>query len=167
MTTFYNCLRSDDIFSWGIAVFYQVINKLKNILHMKIKSIIILVALVAFLNTHVNAQEGFESRIKFLPTAEHGVVKILYAHKINESINIKFMGKNGVITRDKIKGGPYARGIVKRYDVRPINKKDFWVVISSDEATLTYHLVPSKDRLSFVPSLESKVYHEPLVASNQ
>jgi hypothetical protein len=134
---------------------------------MKIKSIIILVALVALLTTHVKAQEGFESRIKFLPTPEQGVVKILYAHKINESINIKFKAKNGAITEDRIAGGPYAKGIVKRYDVRPINKKDFWIIISSAEATLTYHVVPSDDKLSFVPSLESKIYHEPLVASNK
>lgn len=133
---------------------------------MKIKSVIIIFALVALLTTNVKAQQSFESRVKFLRTNEQGILKILYANKIDQSIKIKFSDKNGVITQDRIKGGPYEKGIVKRYDVSSINKKDFWVEISSAEATLTYHLVPSKDK-SFVASLESMVYHQPMVASNQ
>lgn len=130
---------------------------------MKFKSLII-VGVVALLGARAQAQTD-ESRIKVLPTDKPGVVKVLYAMEVKEPLKVRFLTENQVVIADKIKGY-YPKGILKRYDVRSISRKDFWVEISSPQMSVTYHVVPTKDKLKFASYLESTTYNTVLVKAN-
>jgi hypothetical protein len=133
---------------------------------MKSKIIIVALGLLALLSTRVEAQVSEESRIKILPTSQEGVVKVLYAIETDERLEVRFLDRSGEVTKDVIKGGPYPNGVSKRYDVRNINKNDFWIEVTSPQLSVTYHLIPSKDRKTFVSYLEKATYNHALVASN-
>jgi hypothetical protein len=130
---------------------------------MKIKSIIFSLGMLLFLGNSLYAQTLDESRVRILPTINSNVLKVHYAIQTNEPLKVKFITKDGVVDCDKIKGGTYPTGVSKRYDVRNINDQDFWIEISSSLGSLTYKIVPSKDKQSFTPYLE-KISHNPYLA---
>lgn len=113
----------------------------------------------------VNAQTADESRVKILRTANPDVIKVLYANEISEPLQIKFTSDDGQVTTDKIKGN-FEKGLAKCYNVKNINKKDFWVEISSPQMVLTYRIIPSDDSKGFTPFLEKTQYNHVLVRAN-
>lgn len=130
---------------------------------MKIRLIIIgLIAAVAAAG-NVYAQDADPSRVKILPTEDPDVIKLHYAIETNEPLEVKFYHGDDIAGRDRIKGGPYEKGISKRYNVRRINHKDFWIEVASPSMTVTYHVVPSKDGKKFTPFLEKVTYNQALV----
>lgn len=135
---------------------------------MKTRTIIIasMVALlsVSFFGTH--AQQAGEPLVKILPTDEKGVLKVLYAYDTDEAVEVKFLTEDGVLTRDKIKGSAFQNGFSKKYNVRNISSRSFWIEVSSPNLTVTYKMTESKDRRSYVPILEKTTYNT-LVAANK
>jgi hypothetical protein len=131
---------------------------------MKTRLIIASVALLMFFTVNVNAQIGDEANIKILPS-KAGILKVHYAMAVNESITVKFFTKDGLISTDRIEGA-YENGLMKRYDIKNINAKDYWVEVSSPKLTVTYHVVPSKDKQTFTSHLEKTTYNYPVVAAN-
>jgi hypothetical protein len=132
---------------------------------MKLKSMIMMVgAMILFAAINVNAQSQDDSRVKILRTPEAGVIKLLYAINTDETLQVKFSTREGEIASDKIKGGPYPKGFLKKYDVSKINSSDIWIEVSSSNMTVVYRLVPSKDRKAFTPYLEKTIYNHELVA---
>ena len=130
---------------------------------MKIRLIIIgLIAAVAAVG-NVYAQDTDPSHVKILPTGDPDVIKLHYAIETNEPLDVKFYNGNDIAGRDRIKGGPYEKGISKRYNVRKINHKDFWVEVASSSMSVTYHVVPSKDGKEFTSFLEKVTYNQALV----
>jgi hypothetical protein len=116
------------------------------------------------LGYNVNAQAPEESRVKILPGPEPGIVKVLYAMEVNHPLEIKFITDRGVITSDRIKG-KYPKGLSKRYDVRRF-KSDFRIELSSPNMTVTFHIFPSQDGLTYKSFLEKTTYNHSMVASN-
>lgn len=132
---------------------------------MKTKLIIAAIAIVGFFSTHVRAQIGDEARIKILPS-KAGILKVHYAMEINEPITVKFYNRqDGLLGTDVIKG-EYTKGLMKRYNVKNITSRDFWVEVSSPKLTVTHHVVPSKNKQSFTAYLEKTSYNYPVAASN-
>ena len=132
---------------------------------MRPTSIIVLLAMVAFLGNNLQAQSLDESRVKIIPTANRDELKVIYAIETTEPLKVKFLTENGVVASDKIKGS-FPKGLLKRYDVSNINDHDFWVEISSPEMSLTYRIVPSANKQSFTPYLEKVTYNQVLVKAN-
>ena len=136
---------------------------------MKTRTIIIasMVALfsVSFFGTH--AQQAGEPLVKILPTDEKGVLKVLYAYDTNQAVEVKFLNDEGVLTHDKIKANTFQNGFSKKYNVRNISSRNFWIEVSSPNLTVTYKMTQSKDRKSFVPFLEKTTYSNSLIASNK
>jgi hypothetical protein len=131
---------------------------------MKTKLVIAALAIVGLFSSTVQAQVGDEAKIKILPS-KAGILKVHYAMEVSEPITVKFFNRDGVLTTDKIEGD-YANGLMKRYNVKNISTKDYWVEVSSAKMTVTYHVVPSKDKQSFASYLEKTTYNYPVVASN-
>lgn len=131
---------------------------------MKTKLIIAAIAIVGFFSSQVQAQIGDEAKIKILPS-KAGILKVHYAMEISEPITVKFFNRDGILTTDVIEG-VYEKGLMKRYNVKNINTKDFWVEVSSSKMTVTHHVVPSKDKQTFASYLEKTTYNYQVVASN-
>lgn len=132
---------------------------------MKISSFLLAFGMLTFIVFSANAQEANASRVKILPTAEAGILRVLYAMETHETIQVKFFSEGSLVKTDKIKGGPYKKGLSKRYDVRGINKKDFQIEVSSPDLTVTYIVKSSNDRKTFVPHLEKVIYNNLFVAN--
>jgi len=135
---------------------------------MKNKTIIIasLVTLFSASIFSVNAQQTTEPSVKILPTEEKGVLKVLYAYDTDQPVEVKFLTEDGTLTRDKIKASAFQNGFSKKYDVRNITSKFFWIEVSSSNLIVTYKMTESKDRKSYEPTLEKTTYNT-LVAANK
>ena len=134
---------------------------------MKTKKIILSLGMLLFFGSALFAQTLDESQVKILPTNGRNMVKVHYAMEVAEPLNVKFFTKDGVIGADKIKGGPFTKGISKRYDVQNINDQDFWIEVSTSVGSLTYRIVTSKDKKSFTPYLEETTPKPVLAEANR
>ena len=121
---------------------------------MKSTKTILTLGMLLFVGSTLFAQTLDESRVKFLPTKDNGVIKLHYAMELTEPLKVTFFTKEGEVGGDKIKAGEFPEGISKRYNVDQINGQDFWVEISSSAGTLTYRIETSKDKQTFTPYLE-------------
>lgn len=132
---------------------------------MNFRSILMIAAFAAFGAINVNAQVNEDlSKVKILRTREAGVIKMLYAMKTEEPIQVRFITRDGEFQRDKIRGA-FSKGLSRRYDVSGIKDKDFWMEISSASMTVTYKINRSADRTQFEPVLEKSVHNHLAVAS--
>jgi len=134
---------------------------------MKIQTIIIagLFVILSSSAASVNAQAFDEPAIKILPTTEKGILKLHYAYNANESVNIRFFNEEGQLMSEDIKG-EFRNGFSKKYDVRKMTSRAFWIEVTAENISVTYKLVRSKDRETYIPFLEKTTYNHPLVASN-
>ncbi len=135
---------------------------------MKTRTIIIasVVALFSVSFFGANAQQTGEPSVKILPTDKKGVLKVLYAYDTDQAVEVKFLTEEGVLTSDKIKANAFQNGFSKKYDVRNITSRNFWIEVSSPSLVVTYKMTESKDRKSYVPILEKTTYNT-LVAANK
>lgn len=134
---------------------------------MRPTSIIVLVAMLAFLGNNLQAQTLDEARVNITPTANRDVIRVIYAHETTEPLRIRFVNRDGLVGSDKIIGGPYPTGVSKRYNVGNINDRDFWIEIISPEMSVTYRIVPSKNKQGFASFLEKVTYNQTLVKANK
>jgi len=131
---------------------------------MKTQSII-LVVLVMLIGTAAQAQEVNVPAIKILPMPQHGILKVLYAYNSGQSVNVKFFDDDAVLFSDKIKANAFRNGFSRKYDVRNIASKTFYVEVSSETLSVTYQLTKSEDGNDLIPVLENVYYHYPAMAS--
>ena len=135
---------------------------------MKTRTIIIASVMTLFSASFfgASAQQAGEPPVKILPTAEQGVLKVLYAYDTDQAVEVKFLNEDGVLTRDKIKANTFQNGFSKKYDVRNISSRNFWIEVSSPSLMVTYKMTESNDRRAYVPILEKTTYNT-LVAANK
>lgn len=122
------------------------------------KTKLTLLAIVTFVAvaSSSNAQTSPEERVKILPTNLPETIKLHYAMKVQEPLEVTFFDLHQkVLGKDQINHGQFPNGVSKRYDVSNINKQDFWVQIRSSENVITYHVIPSKDKKYFTAILET------------
>ena len=131
---------------------------------MKTQSII-LVVLVMLIGTAAQAQEVNVPAIKILPMPQHGILKVLYAYNSGQPVNVKFFDDDAVLFSDKIKANAFRNGFSRKYDVRNIAAKTFYVEVSSESLSVTYQLTKSEDGNDLIPVLENVYYHYPAMAS--
>jgi hypothetical protein len=133
---------------------------------MKIQTIIAAGLLVILSSAVVptSAQSFDEPAVKILPTTQKGLLKVHYAYDADQGVNVRFYNEQGQILSDEVKGA-FPNGFSKKYDVRNITSKNFWIEVTTANISVTYKLVASKDRETFVPLLEKTAYNH-VVASN-
>jgi hypothetical protein len=110
---------------------------------MKHLSIIALLAAFTFASGQTIAQSVEENSIKILPGKNANMIKVLYTANSSSPVEVRFSTKEGIVGYDKIKNQP--AGFLKKYDVKHINKHEYWVEVSSANTSVTYHIVPTKD----------------------
>ncbi|HYG04453.1 MAG TPA: hypothetical protein VD927_18530 [Chryseosolibacter sp.] len=132
---------------------------------MKTRITIAAVILLMITVTFSHAQNADASFVKILPAKGKGMIKVLYAQKIEEPILVTFYNNAGVIKTDRIKGR-FEKGVLKKYDVNNINHKEYWVEVKNPRTTVTYHVVPTRDRENFTASIERVSYQDSVVAKN-
>lgn len=138
----------------------------KNLDTMKTKTIIfgVVIAIIASftLNTsHAQTQE--QPAVKVVPTTQHHL-KVIYAYNTNQSVEVRFLGADGLVKKDIIKGKDFDGGFMKNYNVEPMSGDTFWVEIQSPELFVTYKMIPSKAG-KWTAQLEKTTYTYPTVAS--
>lgn len=135
---------------------------------MKTRTIIIASVMTLFSASFfgASAQQAGEPPVKILPTDDQGVLKVLYAYDTDQAVEVKFLNEDGVLTRDKIKANTFQNGFSKKYDVRNISSRNFWIEVSSPSLMVTYKMTESNDRRAYVPILEKTTYNT-LVAANK
>jgi hypothetical protein len=134
---------------------------------MKTKLTILTILAVVAISAASFAQESPEQRVKILPTNSPGVIKLHYALKVDEPLQVTFYNAQGdVLERDRISGVDAPNGISKLYDVNRIWKNDFWVEISSAKHLLKYHVIRTGDKKKFTTELEPTSYQFLVRANN-
>jgi hypothetical protein len=135
---------------------------------MKTKIFIVAATIVmlAALFTSVQAQSLNEPIIKILPSNQPGLLKILYVHDTDRSVDVKFYSNEGLIASDRIKGGTFKKGFLKRYDVSRINSEKFRIEISDESRSLWYTVIGADDDKTFTCVYERSTYPQPVVASS-
>ena len=131
---------------------------------MKLKLLTMMIAMVVFSAIKVKAQAD-ESRIKVLNTEKPGVLKLVSAIEIEDGATVNFFNAEGTLSIDEIKGS-YPKGFAKRYDVRKVDK-DFWIEVITPRLSVTYHIIPSRDRKTFTSNLEEAVHKYDVVVASR
>jgi hypothetical protein len=131
---------------------------------MKLKLLTMMIAMVAFSAIKVQAQAD-ESRIKVLNTEKPGVLKLVSAIEIEDGATVNFFNDEGTLSTDEIRGS-YPKGFSKRYDVRKVDK-DFWIEVVTPRLSVTYHIIPSRDRKTFTSNLEEAVHKYDVVVASR
>ncbi|MFZ6008732.1 MAG: hypothetical protein ACOYXT_00170 [Bacteroidota bacterium] len=121
--------------------------------------IIVSIGVVLFVVNKLLAQSPEDPAVKILPTAQAGIVKVLFARELNQPLKVEFITEEGMIFTDKIKGGSYPKGLSKRYDVRYLDSKIYWVKISTSHLSVTYRVAVLGNGMAFEPQLESTTYN--------
>lgn len=132
---------------------------------MKLKLVMMMIAMVAFSAIKVKAQQPDESRIKVLKTEKPGVLKLVNAQQIEDGVTVTFITDEGIISTDEIKGS-FPKGLAKRYDVRKIHK-EFWIEVSTPRLSVTYHIIPSSDGKTFTSNLETAVHNYDVIVASR
>ena len=133
---------------------------------MKTQSIIFAGLLMISGVIAAGAQEINEPAVKILPTAKHGIIKVLYAYNNSrQSVRVRFFDEDGELLTDKIKANEMDNGFIKKYDVRNIASKVFFVEVSSEAMSFIYKLTASPDGKGLTPVLENASYQYPAVAA--
>lgn len=104
--------------------------------------------------------------VKILPTTKSGVIKVLHAQESASPVTIKFSTKEGEVAQDQVSSNMYEKGFTKKYDVSKIQHKDYWVEVTSSTSSVTYHIVPDKDKKTFDAYLERISYHHTVASNN-
>src|SRR5882724_6119232 len=114
-----------------------------------------------------NTQAQTEIPVKILPSAQAGLIKILFVHENLQSVQVKFYNSNGLYTLDFIDKNTFQSGFLKRYDISKVESEDFWIEISLADlsVTSTYKMTKSKDKKTYEPQLEQTVLNYSVVAS--
>jgi hypothetical protein len=133
--------------------------------NMKTQSIIFAGLLMISGVMTARAQEINEPAVKILPTAKHGIIKVLYAYNSRQSVRVRFFDEDGELLTDKIKANEMDNGFIKKYDVRNIASKVFFVEVSSEAMSFIYKLTASPDGKGLTPVLENASYQYPAVAA--
>lgn len=131
---------------------------------MKLTQTLSALAVATMMAISVNAQVSEGSRVKILPSGDEGVIKLLFAMKTDETVNVKFYADGGLVKSDRITGGPYEKGLMKKYDVSAIDHRDYWVEVTSSNIKVTYRVHPNRDSKTFTPHLESVIFSKMALA---
>lgn len=132
---------------------------------MRSTLIIVLIGMLAFLGNNLQAQSLDEALVKIVPTANPGIIKVIYGAETLGPVNISFVTNKGEVGSDKIEVGSYPTGISKRYNIKFINESDFWVKVTSPQMAVTYRITPL-DNGSFTTTLEKASYYQAIVRRN-
>src|SRR5687768_7431134 len=132
---------------------------------MRPRLIIVLIGMLTFLGNNIQAQDLHETLVKIVPTANPGIIKIIYGAETLGPVSISFVTNKGEVGSDKIKVGSYPTGISKRYNIKSISDRGFWVKVSSPQLSVTYRVSPL-DNGSFTTTLEKASYYQAIVRRN-
>ena len=130
------------------------------------KSIIVAGLVVLFATIFSNTQAQSEVPVKILPSLQAGLMKVLFVHGNQQSVNVKFYNDQGLYTLDVIEKESFKNGFLKRYDISLVGSKDFWVEISLQDmsVTATYKMTKS-DHNTYEPQLENTTFNHSVLAS--
>ncbi|HTJ51316.1 MAG TPA: hypothetical protein VL443_17775 [Cyclobacteriaceae bacterium] len=135
---------------------------------MKTKIFIVAATIVmlAVLSTSVQAQSSEIPTIKILPSNQPGLLKILYVHDTDQSVEVKFFNDEGLIGYDKVEGGTFSKGFLKRYDVSRINSERFRIEITDENRSIRYSVIGADDNTTFKCVYERTTYLQPIVTAS-
>lgn len=137
---------------------------------MKTKLTLTLFGILALISGSLYAQTNdaltVSEGVKILPTSKSGVIKVMHAFASESNVSIKFITRDGEVGSDQIAKNSYDKGFTKKYDVSKINGADFWIEVKSAEGSVTYHIVPTKNKKTFDAYLEGISYNHVIASNN-
>jgi hypothetical protein len=144
------------------------IKKIKTIHVMKTKIFIIasVIVMLAGFFTSAQAQLSEVPTIKILPSNKPGLLKILYVHDTDQSVDVRFYNDEGLIASDRIDAGTFKKGFLKRYDISRISAERFKIEIVDENRSLMYSVKASDDNKAYTCVYERTTYLQPAVASS-
>lgn len=113
-----------------------------------------------------SSAQSIEPAVKIIPAAQSGVFKVIYAYATDQTVQVKFFNKTGLLELDKVRPEKFENGFSKKYDVSNISTGNFWVEVASANLSVTYKMVQSKDKKTYQPVLESTTFNSTLAALN-
>jgi hypothetical protein len=135
---------------------------------MKTKMLILgvmVAAISSMMVSRVQAQENPLPAVKIISTDLSDEIKVIYGYDARTPVSISFSGESGVFFHDKVKGVNLEKGFSKKYKLSPTPGNEVWMEVSSNELSVMYKMVVSKDG-KWVAQLEKTTYNYPIVAMN-
>jgi len=102
--------------------------------------------------------------VKIIPSAQDGVLKLVYGYPHAKSVEVRFYNRDGIVVTDRINANEGEKGFIKKYDLRQLSTGVYWVEVSSPELSVTYKLVGNKG-IKWNTELEKSTVNHLLVAS--
>ncbi|UII33966.1 hypothetical protein LVD17_09075 [Fulvivirga ulvae] len=78
---------------------------------------------------------------KILPSAEKGLVKLLYVNPGEKQVSINFYGEKGLLFNEKIKSNQFKNGFIKYYDLKSLKSGKYWIEIADSEISVRYEMI--------------------------
>lgn len=122
----------------------------------------VVVAAISAFSLSANAQE--QPAIKVVPANEKNTIKLIYGYDKNQTVDISFSDKMGVIRTERIKAKNFNHGFIKKYKIARDQYDALWVEVKSDDMAVTYKLIAPKEG-QWTAQLEKATYNYPTVAS--
>jgi hypothetical protein len=82
--------------------------------------------------------------VKIIPTAQDGILKLVYGYPYSQSVEVKFYNQDGMLATDRINAKEEQKGFIKRYDLRQLSTGVYRVEVSTSQLSVTYKLVGKK-----------------------
>jgi hypothetical protein len=114
-----------------------------------------------------NAQALDESKVKILPSASPGMLKILYAAPVDQPVHITFFKGGEILEEDVVSDHTYVNGFLKKYNVREVMRNKFWVKVQSGPTSLTYGVSRTPNGKNFIATLEKSTTDNQLMAKKK
>ncbi|MFM8739346.1 MAG: hypothetical protein ACKOC0_03985 [Cytophagales bacterium] len=131
---------------------------------MKTKILLVGVVVAAISACTLSAKAQTQPAVKIIPGLQSNTIKLIYGYDRNETVEISFLDKTGVIRSEHIKAKNFNHGFVKKYKIQRDQYDAFWVEVKNSDMIVTYKLVAPKDG-QWLAQLEKATYNYPTVAS--
>jgi hypothetical protein len=125
------------------------------------KTRILVVAAISAFSLTTKAQG--QPAIKVVPGMEKNTVKLIYGYDKNETVEVSFLDKSGVISSERIKAKNFNHGFIKKYKIQRDQYDAIWIEVKSNEVAVTYKLIAPTDG-KWMAQLEKATYNYPTVA---
>lgn len=117
------------------------------------------------LTAATNPDQQQEPVVKVLPSAEAGLVKLLYVNNEQKQVNITFYDADGMIIKDKIKAKKFEGGFVKMYDLSELDPGKYWVKIADSNTEVKYEIIHSTEKPVIASYWNNSLSTEKIIAS--
>ncbi len=108
---------------------------------------------------------GKSQSVKILPT-KAGMVKILYVNSHEKKVNVKIIGQEGLVIKDKVKLTEDDNGFLRSYNLKQLEPGTYWIEISDSSTAVKYQVTYQNNQIVWAKYWDGMMPADEGLASN-